>query len=348
MLEAMAGRAIETKIKAMYGKRLKKADFDEMLRRRTVGEIAGYLKNETHYGDALANIQESSIHRGQLESMLQHSLYKDVMRLKKYAKLRHGLFDCYQISLEIQQLIRLLGCLEAGRARDYLLDMPGWLLGRLSIDLSKLSYSKDETGLLNALKGTRYEKLFARLMEENGGKLPSTTLCATQLERFYYQQLFLVIGREYKGAEAEELRQMVRLQIEGYNVAAVYRLKMFFDAAPGQIDAFLLNGFGAMSRRRQQRLIKAQDAGDFIAFVRDTKRGRKLGREAFDFIEYANRAMAAQDNRKRLAFTVSPAAAFLAFLSLRQLELRNLVNTIEGVRYQLPPEEIRSLLILNP
>ena len=37
--------AMAAKAKAMYGKHLKSEDYTELLRKRTVQEIAGYLKN---------------------------------------------------------------------------------------------------------------------------------------------------------------------------------------------------------------------------------------------------------------------------------------------------------------
>lgn len=39
-----------------------------------------------------------------------------------------------------------------------------------------------------------------------------------------------------------------------------------------------------------------------------------------------------------------PCRAKMAFILLRQIEAENIIRVIEGVRYQLPPERIGSLL----
>ena len=43
MLENLSTKAIVTKARTMYGRRLKEKDYDELLRRTTVSEVAAYL-----------------------------------------------------------------------------------------------------------------------------------------------------------------------------------------------------------------------------------------------------------------------------------------------------------------
>ena len=45
---AVAAGAIISKVRSMYGEHLNERDYSELLRKRSVGEIAGYLKQETH------------------------------------------------------------------------------------------------------------------------------------------------------------------------------------------------------------------------------------------------------------------------------------------------------------
>ena len=55
---------IVTKIRAMEAKLLTPEQFAEIANMSAVPEIAGYLKKNTAYADALNTLEESQLHRG--------------------------------------------------------------------------------------------------------------------------------------------------------------------------------------------------------------------------------------------------------------------------------------------
>ena len=86
MLSNFSDTAILTKIRAMYGNRLTPQDYTELLHKQTVGDVAAYLKNQTHYRDVLAQTQESQVHRGQLEHMIHMELFQQYQRILRFCK----------------------------------------------------------------------------------------------------------------------------------------------------------------------------------------------------------------------------------------------------------------------
>ncbi|HRX92428.1 MAG TPA: V-type ATPase subunit, partial [Candidatus Izemoplasmatales bacterium] len=68
---SFVANAMVVKIKAIHGRLLKANDFEELSKKKSVPEIAAYLKNHPNYQDMLSDIQESSIHRGQLEGLIK-------------------------------------------------------------------------------------------------------------------------------------------------------------------------------------------------------------------------------------------------------------------------------------
>ena len=64
------------------------------------------------------------------------------------------------------------------------------------------------------------------------------------------------------------------------------------------------------------------------------------------YIEHYTNRVSYQINRKYLHFSTNAAVVFLAYFTLSELELGNIINIIEGIRYQVAAEEIRKLLIL--
>ncbi len=75
MLKSFSNKAIATKARAMYGARVTAADCEELVKKRSVGEVAAYLRDNTHYREVLTQVDPSAIHRGQLENFLRSLSY---------------------------------------------------------------------------------------------------------------------------------------------------------------------------------------------------------------------------------------------------------------------------------
>jgi len=77
MLATFKYSHLSTKIRAMKGKMLTKDDYEQLLLRNSVLEVAIYLKNNTYYNDFLQELNESNVHRGQVEMLLYKSIIRD-------------------------------------------------------------------------------------------------------------------------------------------------------------------------------------------------------------------------------------------------------------------------------
>lgn len=81
MLKSFSNKSIATKARAMYGARVTPGDYEELLKKRSVGEIAAYLRDNTHYREVLTQMDPAAIHRGQLENLLRSLRYIQYQRL---------------------------------------------------------------------------------------------------------------------------------------------------------------------------------------------------------------------------------------------------------------------------
>ena len=69
------------KVRAMYGKRLKGADYHALIGMRSVAAIADYLRTNTSYGEVFEQAAHSDIHRGQLESTIRLELFREYIKI---------------------------------------------------------------------------------------------------------------------------------------------------------------------------------------------------------------------------------------------------------------------------
>ena len=77
----LAYSGIVTKIRAMKSKLLKPEQFEAIAALGSVPEVVDYLKKNTAYAEALSSLEESQIHRGNIEKVLVQSLYHDYTKM---------------------------------------------------------------------------------------------------------------------------------------------------------------------------------------------------------------------------------------------------------------------------
>ena len=106
-MTSLSANAITTKAKAMYGRRLRSEDYHALVHKKSVAEIAAYLKNETDYASTFANVKESEIHRGDLEALLKKDMFERGCKLAHYADGKDK--ELYEIGIFKSEIDLILG-----------------------------------------------------------------------------------------------------------------------------------------------------------------------------------------------------------------------------------------------
>jgi len=117
--------AMAAKAKAMYGKHLKSDDYTELLRKKTVQEIAGYLKSETAFKSVLQGINEFAIHRGHLEMLIRQTFYLDFLELIRYGQSNKDHFYEYGVlMIEMKQILMTIRLLSETDKTNQIAQLP--------------------------------------------------------------------------------------------------------------------------------------------------------------------------------------------------------------------------------
>jgi len=233
--------AVYAKIKAMQGKRLTESDYRELLRCRSVSEIAGYLKHKTGYADVLSDINENTIHRGQLEQLLRRFLLDEYDRIVNFIDAGADVFYSYfLIKNEVEQLISFLRYLHSGMASQYALILPSYLAGKLSINLFEVAKCESFKQLAELLKTSRYGHVLQKLNQTFEDGRFSIIQVETTLITFFYHEVLRMIDMSVNGKEKDEMREFFLQRAELYNIVAAVRAKEKFKLSPEKIKPLLL------------------------------------------------------------------------------------------------------------
>ncbi len=345
MLSAKASNSILTKARAKYGRRLTPKNYRDLVALGSVGDVAAYLKGHTHFAGALAGVQESALHRGNLEKLLKQSNLKDMDLLCRFeSSVGEHLFEYIIMRGEIDELLRFIRHLAAGHPEEYILDVSYRFNHFTRLDLLSLPKCKNFRDLAGMLQQTRYGKMIQPFL--NGQIEHNMDNLESSFDRFLFKETFAMLERNFLGETREELRGILSLEAELANIRRIYRAKRYYDGDAKVLSRHLLPYSRFLSSRQQDALLHAADGAEVLSILRASRYKKYTARfDPADIDDFARRVLQDYCERK-LHFSTHPAVVMACYFRFAENELDNITNIIEGIRYGLPPDRISSTLVL--
>ena len=340
----MANSAVSAKCKAVYGAFLKKNDYDSLIQRNSVSAVTAYLKGVPSYRETFYEIDEATIHRGQLEHILNEHIFRTYIRIRKFSSQdKKGIIDFYVKKCEAEQLIKLITAVASGNRQSFYLGLPPYLMDYFSFDPVEAINTADFRELAKILSHVRmYKPLIPYLETEN----PDINKCIIVVNSCYLSWAFGVINRDFSKRKKERLKQFLLRKIDMDNVLLCYRLKKFFDEDEERIKELMLPFHYRVKSEDIDAALKSQNPTDsLIKLLSDRCVSEKISIDD-DFPELAAMRSHYEFFRHTLALTCDETESLFALVVLLETERMNLQKIIEGVRYGELPSEIEKLVII--
>lgn len=336
--------ALTAKLHAMHGKSMSPQNYRELIRKQSVSEIASYIKHQTSYADALRDINESSVHRGQLENDLRRQFYTEYLKMLHYAQVQEmEFYNFFVIRMEIDEILSCFRFLNAGRQGEYFFSLPSYFASRAKFDLFGLAKVSSYKDLLNLLHSTPYYDILKQFDPEAENHTDIIRL-ENEFNKYYYSHILSVADRFFTGRDRQDIRNIFGTEIDLRNISEVFRLKKYFQVKNDYIRGLLLPFYCKLHREELAAMVDAPDIDGAIQVLNRTYYGKFAGNSSFDTIEKFSQQAIYVFNRRALAFSQSAPVAVVAYLNLKSIEIGNLIRIIEGVRYGLSPAEIEKAL----
>lgn len=339
-----ASNVLLAKARAMYGNSLKEQNFLDLLHCSSVSKIAAYLKNQTKYAAVLSEINEATIHRGHLELLLRRKLFEDFSSLSRYEDTVGQDMSRYLIErIEIEQIVHCLRLMSAGRAEEFFFSMPLYFSGQTHLDLLQMGRAKTQQELVSVLGHTPYAEILQRFPPEK------ERIRITEIENALYSRLantVLDMIRQTSGELQRQLQDLYGTQLDTQNVSRILRLKTFFRAGPDVIRSNLLPFGGCISEADMEAMIQAASPNEVLQIFFSTRVGRRLPEEQRAFTHDLYHRVPYFNAKRHIHYSSHPMVVLASYMILMDMELDDIINIIEGVRYGMPPEEIKPMLVL--
>ncbi len=337
--------AMIPKARGMFAKRIRMPEYQELMRRRTVPEVAAILKRHPYFGNSLATLSATDPHREQIEDLLALDIFKKYQALVRYDSDRAGFASYFLTECEIREILRALSLINVGVPGAYLRVIPSYLIGHTAVDLYALGQAKTFPEAVETLRRTKYYRVLrTRAAVDPGLSRYDETEAA--LLRFYYEWLFALVASTIPKADQGTVKSLFLQEIELYNASLVMRVKAYFPAAytAADIRGLLMPYRYHIPAARFDALVEAPSPAAFLDVFRAIPAVKTPVPDDPDKFTVAISKLRYANARRVLHLSASPYATMAAFLLLATIERDNVVNVTEGVRYGMPPETIQYLL----
>lgn len=336
--------AVSAKARSKYGRFLSDRDYESLLACQSVPEVMVYLKAHTHFACALSQVNERDVHRGWLEILLRQYRFNEIYSLCRYdSGVGAGFSDYVVKKAEAEQIIRYLILLNSNSTEKFIYQYPAFLSKHAEIDFNQIASAHDYDEFLRVLEKSSYYDILKNYKPDEKGRLPISEI----EDRLYYNisaYMLEFIKKKTGGDEYRELNEIFSRLNDLSIISRIIRMKKYYQIPSQVIREKMREEFGSLSPKLITRMCEAETVEEVYKILGGTHYGRlyeRLGGTGADIGSKVQYNIA----KKYLHFSDNPSVVMISFILLSETELKNVISLIEGVRYQVDPKVIQSLLI---
>lgn len=330
---------LSTKIRAMQSKLMSEKQYQEIAQLDSVIQIVAYLKKQPGFSDLWADLDENSLHRGDVEKLLIHTIHQNFAKLYRFANPEQRRFMAlyfkrYEISI-LKDCLRKV--FDEGRARLDLSLFQDFFDRHSKMNLEKLTNSSTVEELVNNLQGSEYYNPLKKLSTDYQ---PCIFDYGMALDQYYFANIWSVKEKLFKKRDLEEITKAYGNKFDLLNLQWIFRSKKYYHMQPADIYALLIPVHYRLSKNEISSLVEAADEEEFRKILDTTyykKRFPELAPENLEEIYTLNLKTILETEARKYPRSV---IMIYSYLYHKEHEVDRLTTAVECVRYGLSTGEI--------
>lgn len=339
----LAYSGITTKVKAMQSTILTTADYNEITSLRSVQEFVDYLKRHPYYQKHFQSVDDSTLHRGDVEVMLKRTILQDFRKIYLFSdqEQRHFM-DLYFLRYEVTSLKSCLRSVFDNRNIELDLSRYQEFYNKhASIDVARLAACNTTNDLISALKGTIYHDCLSKLEHLTH---PTLFDYETALDIFYFNHFWKSVHKLYSSKQLSILLDTAGSKIDMLNIQWIYRSKKYYKMTPADIYALVIPIQYHLKKSDISAMVEAEHLNDMVAAIQNTYYARLFEEADITTLEKMYRTVLNkiyQETARKYPYSI---ACINTYLYQREREIDCLTSVLEGIRYALPADRIMRII----
>ncbi len=336
MLNSLTYGGIITKVKAMSSNLVSHDEYDFMAQLESTADYINFLRTKPSYQAILNDVNETTIHRGQIEERLKISLLMDFSKIYTFATRDQRIFlDIFFFRYEVAILKDCLKLIYNQKKTLQLVSFRPFFDKHSDINLSKLTDCNNMDEFIQSLQDSKYYNLFSNL--HNSIDNISLSDYETQLDIFFFSRIWKFIKRQFKGKEKKRMQTLFGTQIDMLNIMWIYRSKKYYNINTKEIYITIIPIHYHLTKEQLIKLVEAPDISELIQTLSHTYYHYLISSKEDISIErqYTNQLKKLYQRLNRESS--HSMLHTLYYLFLKEEELDHITTLLECIRYHMEP-----------
>ena len=325
--------ALNAKMRGMYANSLNKDELDELLRQNNLKDTIYYLKNKF---PSLDNIDES-MHRKEIEQELDNLFINNILKIEKYLNAEEkNIFRSFLLKYELDCVKNVLRNITTNRdLTKYLKDIDNWT-NKLFNEIRGINSVKSKKEFFEILKKQEYYCILQEYEEIDSIKLEEVEV---RLDKFYFTKIY-----NLSESLSLEFKDIIGSEIDLLNIVWCYRSRKNFGYFDDEIRNIIIPINYKIRKDIINKLIETEDFEEVKYLLQKTPYKNVFTTK--DYIEHDKGKFLNDKYLKCFKRELFDICTVFCNINLLDIEIKNIINIIEGIRYKLDKSEIQKRIII--
>lgn len=330
--------SINTKLKAIYFKKLKRDEFIDLLKQPDSEKALLYLKTQKESFKELSDNAD----RIEIETQLDKNLIKDIQKIEKLlSKKSKKILNNFLSKYEIRCIKSVFRKIYSGSIIEEDLNNVQLWTNAIFKRINGIEAISNFEDFLSILKKTPYYKVFKKY-ENYDVKDINIFNIENSLDIMYFSGMMEIVHKENN----DVLKDMIGTQIDLQNITWIYRTKKYFSFTNEEIYKTLIKYFYKISKKEISELIESNDYISFENILKNTIY-KKLVTGNDKYLEQMAEKILYDKSKKYFRENMFNMNFIFAYIDMLDSENNDITNIIEGIRYNLKREDILKKLVID-
>lgn len=341
-----ASNAVLALSRAFYGKRLTEKHYDELIACKSLNEFAQYLRTKTDYAKQIEESGETDFTSKGLEQLAGKHSFENFASICRYElAIGNEFYKYFVVRDEIDQILNCTLYMLGNSRENYLMRMNPFLDKHLDIDLFALAKAQTLEDISKSLDRTPYKKIYDGCL--SSGNVNYMTF-EQAFEAYFETVVKKLVKKCFSGKEEDALYSIICRSLDCKLIEKIYRTLVYYgdDISTGSILTPAFVSMTAFSKKDLESFAKCKTGEEFLSSLSKTPYKDWLSKDSGQSLEYQLEKQLYLLCEKQIRFSSYPGVVMFCFLILSQIETSNLVRIIEGIKYNVPAQVIKSNIII--
>lgn len=323
---------INAKLKGMHSKRITKTDLEDLIKQNSLKNAVLLLKIKSE----IFKNSDENIDRLEIESLLEKDQINNILKIEKL--LDHKDLEIFKMFLSkyeikcVKSMFRKL--FSDDKTNDIIVqNVKNWTQNVFE-DIKGIETVENFYEFFEAIKRMKYNKILKKYQKQEDINVFEVE---NEMDKLYFETLYDTIKKE------ANLKKIIGSEIDLLNVLWIFRIKKYYNFEVQKLENILIKRYYKLNPKILNKLTCINSFEELKEVMQETVY-KSVFTDEEDLEENIDRYLY-NINKKIFRNDTMSMAYIWGYINMVEYENNDIINTIEGIRYNMEKKEILRRLV---